>query len=266
MEDTTAPTVASASSDVIRLWAASATASSSYGSTDWSADQALGAPNTNSCGDHITAWASKNNDTVEWLELGYAVPLYVKELIVYQSYNPVQIINIELIEPNGSAHSVYTGTPREITSGCPHKLILSWENPQNYPTENVRITVDQTVLGLGWAEIDAVQLSGIQVLDLYANDDPATGDLDDDLPVPPGAEIILSVEETVTYNTNMSLEALQAFYRENLTKKGYKENKLLSLDFKGGFSMVFDGSAKGQTIIQASEIGDGKVVVVIRHE
>ena len=45
--------------EVIRQWASSATAGSEYSNTDWSANQATGAPDTPDCGDQETAWAPR---------------------------------------------------------------------------------------------------------------------------------------------------------------------------------------------------------------
>lgn len=254
------------SGDIIHLWAAVATASSEYGSTNWSANMALGKPDTFECGDQMTAWASQESNTEEWLELGYAVPLYVTEIVIHQSFNPTQITKVELIEPNGSHHEVYSSDPTDKRTNCPYQTIISWENPLNYPVESVRITIDQSVLGMGWAEIDAVQLSGIQVENLYAEDSSNKDQMDDDLPIPPGATIMIQTSDTVSYEISMPPGDLMDFYHQEFKAMGLKENELLTVLFDGGFSMVFEGSDKGDTIVQASDMGNGKVIVVLRHE
>ena len=261
------PPGSASSGDIIHLWAASATASSSYGESDWSADQALMAPDTTECGDKVTAWAPQSSNSQEWLELGYAVPINATEVVIYQTYNPIQITKVELIEPNGTAHQIYTDVPRDESGNCPYKTTISWNNPLNYPTEKVRITVDQSVLGLGWAEIDAVQLSGIQVENLYpdgSNSGSISGN--DDFPVPPGAEIITKSKDTITLSTTMKLAELKEYYQEEFTKMGLTEDKQLTVEFTGGFSIVFEGTNTGNSVIQATETGDGKVIVVITHE
>lgn len=250
--------------DLITLWAASATASSSYGSINWSADQALMAPDTESCGDKVTAWASQSNSTVEWLELTYAVPIYLTRITIYETYNPGQIVNVEVIEPNGSAHSVYSATPLDLRDTCPHQTVISWDTPLNYPAEKVRVTVDQSVLGMGWAEIDAVEVQGIQVLNLYPGEDNSETP-DDDMPIPAGASIITRSEELITYSTSMTPEEVMQFYRDKMSRLGFAENSGLTVEFAGSFSMVFNKPGSGDTIVQASGVG-GNVIVVIRHE
>jgi hypothetical protein len=227
---------------------------------------ALGEPDTFECGDQVTAWASQESDTEEWLELGYAVPLYVTGIVIHQSYNPTQVTKIELIEPNGSIHEVYSGDPVDKGSNCPYKTVLSWENPLNYPVEAVRITVDQSVLGIGWAEIDAVQLSGIPVENLYADDTSDDRTYNDDLPTPPGSKILIEANDTISFETSLALVEIMAFYRQEFKDLGLIENKLLTVEFEGGFSMVFDGSGKGETVVQATDMGEGKVIVVLRHQ
>src|SRR5262245_64854552 len=57
---------------LVRQWAVKASASTEYSNPRWAASQATGAPNTESSGDHDTAWASREEDAgEEWLELDY---------------------------------------------------------------------------------------------------------------------------------------------------------------------------------------------------
>jgi predicted aspartyl protease len=93
---------------------------------------------------------------VDWLELSYATPVYATQVVIYQTYNPSQVVKVELIDAGGNAHEVYTAQPAEQT--CPFTLTIS-VTKTDYKVSKIRITVDQTVLG-GWNEIDAVQLIG----------------------------------------------------------------------------------------------------------
>jgi hypothetical protein len=59
-----------------RQWASDATASSEWGSQDYSAKQVTGKPDTLNHGDSKTAWAPRSQDgTTEWLELTYERPV-----------------------------------------------------------------------------------------------------------------------------------------------------------------------------------------------
>lgn len=261
------PPRATPSSDVIHLWASSAKASSSLGDTDWSPDQALMEPDTFECGDSGTAWAPRSSDTKDWLELGFAVPVYATQVIIYQSFNPTQITSVQLIEPNGKTHEVYRGDPRDESMNCPYKTVITWDTPLAYMTEKIRITVDQSKLGLGRAEIDAVQLSGKKAEDPQLQMTVTVSETGSEkLPVPPNVDIIASGENSVTYSTSMSLDEVKAFYHKFYTDRGFTQDKNLSIDFKQGFSLVYGGADGFKTIIQATDLGDGKVIVFIQLE
>lgn len=141
----------------VRQWASSATASSEYGSSDWTAEQATGEPDTPECGDYETAWASASSDEVEWIELRYATPVVPTEVRIIQTYNPSQVSLVELVDTDGFYHEIYTADPAEMDT-CPYTLEIPVE--ADYWVSGVRITIDQSVLGLSWNEIDAVELIG----------------------------------------------------------------------------------------------------------
>src|SRR3954447_977683 len=60
--------------------------SSQYSPSNWSAAQALGAPNTPGCGDIITAWASSSADGQrEFLELGFSIHGEASRVRIFQT-------------------------------------------------------------------------------------------------------------------------------------------------------------------------------------
>jgi hypothetical protein len=140
----------------ISQWAVSASASSEFGTSGWIAASATGAPDVTECGDNTSAWASYATDTVEWLQVGYATPVYATQVVIHISYNPSYVTAVELIDTNGNYHSVYTAQPQEMT--CPAQLTISFPKTA-YQVSGVKITIDQTTL-YSWSEIDAVQLTG----------------------------------------------------------------------------------------------------------
>jgi hypothetical protein len=152
----TVPPAPTVSNEAVDQWAASASASSEFGVSGWIATQATGAPDVTECGDNSGAWASMSTDTVEWLQLGYTTPVYATQVVIYITYNPDYVTAVELIEPNGSTHTVYTGQPTPMD--CPDKVTVSFPKT-TYLVSGVIITIDQTTLN-DWSEIDAVQLTG----------------------------------------------------------------------------------------------------------
>ncbi|MBN1977322.1 MAG: hypothetical protein JW918_07970 [Anaerolineae bacterium] len=145
--------------DSISQWAISAVASSEYGASDWSAMQATGAPDTPECGDQVTAWASAESNTVEWIELTYDTPVRPTEVNIFQTYNPSQVVKVELIDTESTYHEIYAREP-ELIEECPYVISIPMVD-FDYIVTGIRITIDQSVLEIGWNEIDAVELVGV---------------------------------------------------------------------------------------------------------
>ena len=155
---TPGPTVnASPRTGVVReQWAISAVASSEYANPQFAARQATGAPDTPNCGDFETAWASGKKARPEWIELNFSVPVFAQKVIVHESYNPGNVVQIDLKQPNGSYSTIFKG--RDPTRACPGQLSPVFEQT-NFPVTTVRIYVEDP--SDTWAEIDAVQLVGV---------------------------------------------------------------------------------------------------------
>ncbi len=153
---TSAPLPTTAPNEDVNQWAVAASASSEFGVSGWIASQATGAPDVTECGDNAAAWASSSTDAVEWLQLDYATPVYASEVVIYNTYNPSYVIYVDLIEPNGGTHTVWSGVPESMD--CPAKLMVSFEKT-DYLVNGVVVTIDQSTLN-SWSEIDAVQLIG----------------------------------------------------------------------------------------------------------
>jgi hypothetical protein len=143
----------------MRQWASTATASSEFGNPDQAATQATGAPDTFECQDLPTAWCPADYETVEWLELGYDVPVRPTEVNIMQTYSPDQVAKVELIDTDGTYHEVYTAEPVNLWEECLYTLSIPVE--ADYQAAGVRITVDQSVLDMSYCEIDAVELVGV---------------------------------------------------------------------------------------------------------
>jgi hypothetical protein len=143
----------------MRQWASTATASSEFGNPDQAATQATGAPDTFECQDLPTAWCPADYETVEWLELGYDVPVRPTEVNIVQTYSPDQVAKVELIDTDGTYHEVYTAEPVNLWEECLYTLSIPVE--ADYQAAGVRITVDQSVLDMSYCEIDAVELVGV---------------------------------------------------------------------------------------------------------
>ncbi len=140
-----------------RQWAIGAVASSEYGDDAYSAMQATGKPDTLACGDYASAWSASEANGIEWLELSYDSPTIPTLINIIQTYNPSQIVKVELIDFLAEYHEIYTAQPYARTE-CPYTLSIPVD--VDYQISGVRITVDHSVLGLGPTQIDAVEVIG----------------------------------------------------------------------------------------------------------
>ncbi len=146
----------------LRQWGVLAEASSAYGTDYWSANQATGEPDTPECGDNVTAWASLSATGIDWIEITYAVPVNPSEINIYQTYNPDQVVKVEVVDANMTYHIVYENTPMDRSfDECPYMLSIPIENHFEGVT-GVKISVDQSELE-SWNEVDAVELVGYPI-------------------------------------------------------------------------------------------------------
>lgn len=85
-----------------------------------------------------------------------------------------------------------------------------------------------------------------------------------DFPMPGDAFNVVNVAGVVNYQTNLSLDEVMAYYRDEFGKQGYTERDTLTVISDGVFSIVFDGHESGQAIVlQGVDLGDGSVNVNI---
>lgn len=178
-EPTAEPEEVVVDAEPISQWATSAFASTEYGEDSWSAAQMIGEPDTEGCGDLTTAWASSSSDGVDWVEVYYDIPVYITEIHVVQTYNPDQVVEVELLGTDGSATSVFTQAP--VVEECPYTMILDVTDA-DFPVNGIRLSIDQSILGLGWNEIDAVQIVGVPVDGEVVIEDPAPPVVDVEIP------------------------------------------------------------------------------------
>ena len=143
---------------VLRQWASSATASSSYGD-DYGPDGATGPPDVTGCQDSTDAWASSDPNGLETLELRFAKPVFAVQVNIHQNAQPGYIGQIELIDARGTATVIYQSQPK-LSEICPLVLSVTFDQTDAQIVA-VRLTVDQRS-GANWNEIDAVELLGIE--------------------------------------------------------------------------------------------------------
>jgi hypothetical protein len=74
-------------------------------------------------------------------------------------------------------------------------------------------------------------------------------------------------DESLVYQTQMSIENVMKFYRAAYTAKGYRERLELTMVSEDSFKMAFDGDPSGQAVVVRSEdLGDGSLLITVRLE
>lgn len=139
----------------IAQWAEKASASSEYSNTRWSARQVRGAPDTPDCGDQITAWASESSSGTDWLLLTYSQAVVPTWIVVFETFNPGAVVQVEVIAEDGAAQVVYQAAAAQVEE-CPRALVIP-VSEVSFPVKQVRLTLEHSA----WSEIDAVQLIGL---------------------------------------------------------------------------------------------------------
>lgn len=158
---TTTQASAGASAE-LRQWASSAAGTSQFGTTNWSFQQATGAPDTDGCGDRGTAWASSNSRGSDILALEFTEAVIPTQVNIYQTYNPGSIIQVELINTETSEIiRIPNSADAPGNTPCPGIFTLNVSEIDSL-VNGVIIYLDQTIGG-NWNEIDAVELVGMPI-------------------------------------------------------------------------------------------------------
>lgn len=138
------------------IWGASVReVSSQWGSDDWSAKRALGAPDVYpASGDQVNAWASLGaDDRTELLEVGLERAARVSAVEVYETFNPGAVTQLELVTASGARSVVYRARAEQLGSAT--RVLRADIGCTSEPIVAVRVTIDSRAVE-GWNEIDAI--------------------------------------------------------------------------------------------------------------
>ncbi len=86
-------------------------------------------------------------------------------------------------------------------------------------------------------------------------------------PMTDDASNVVSTPEMVTYLTSLSADEVIKFYQDKFGAMGYTEEKDMTANFGGIFSMTFDGHESGKKIIIAGvPFEEGKTSVTVTFQ
>jgi hypothetical protein len=123
----------------------------------WTAAQASGPPDTNSSGDHPTAWAAAQQDGgMEWLRAQFETPVDIAQIRVRETDHPGAIVKVSAILEDGREVVVWRGA-EAVGLSAPYDA--AFNATAGIKARAVQIELD-TSKSPGWEEIDAIELVG----------------------------------------------------------------------------------------------------------
>ncbi|KXK48718.1 MAG: hypothetical protein H3C32_15610 [Anaerolineae bacterium] len=185
----TGPGGPTSNTGIIRQWAIEAAASTEYSAEGWSANQALGAPDSSGCRDQATAWASLEANDGEYLVVRFEQFVLPTQINVHVVHNTGTIANVLVANSNFTDRFISVPNSAEGRgSPCPniHSVNVTGID---FAVDSVIIVVNQAASG-NWTEIDAVELVGVPVDPSQITPPPAT------TPVPPQPTTVLGLSVT----------------------------------------------------------------------
>ena len=145
-------------------FAATATTSSEYGG-GWSAADATGATTHSSCSTlSAGSWAPGPKGTeTHTLTLGFATPLYMSGLEVWEAANPQTgsgfVRRLDAIEPSGTSHLYWEERANDVDgTACGAVFSVSSPTTTSFLVSHVKITTRTNIRA--WEYVDAVRMSG----------------------------------------------------------------------------------------------------------
>lgn len=132
--------------------------SSQYSSPGYSAEQALGSPDTCACGDSTTAWSPYTRDgSREWISVAFNSVAVASGVYVHETSAPGAVVEVEISTSAADGpmdwNQVYSGAA--AAAPCDRWILYPFEATSD--VQAVRLTLDSVAVS-GWNEIDAIGL------------------------------------------------------------------------------------------------------------
>jgi hypothetical protein len=91
-----------------------------------------------------------------------------------------------------------------------------------------------------------------------------SGDTISDFPLPGETSNYTRLSEgMLTFETNMSIDEVVAFYRDTFSKEGYTERTQLTYTNEAAFGLIFDGHPSGQEfVIEGTDLGATTTITI----
>lgn len=134
--------------------------SSELSPKEFGSQQILGKPNVYPWGqDNPNAWTPKRPNKKEYIKVGFAKPMKVRQIAVAESYNPSALQQIYFYDKNGGEHLIIEREPTVINR--PGRFIRLFTDLTDYEVYAVKLVFDGSLIP-GYFSIDAVGISDSQ--------------------------------------------------------------------------------------------------------
>jgi hypothetical protein len=85
-----------------------------------------------------------------------------------------------------------------------------------------------------------------------------------EFPMPTDATNVVTAQDTLIFETSLSVDEVVAFYRDEFGKLGLTERDSMTVTMGQLFTLVFDGDPSGKAIsVSGADMGDGTTAVTI---
>ncbi|MEZ5003252.1 MAG: OmpA family protein [Chitinophagales bacterium] len=140
-------------------WASSVVKySSQAGYKAYAAKQVLGPPNALQAGKNAVAWAAQGANTgIEYIVVEFDQPSKVKQIAIWENFNPGAIFQINLIDTDGREHQVYEqNKPEKVMQTA--RMFRHFIKLTSYDVKGLKLVLN-TAEVFGLNQIDAIGIS-----------------------------------------------------------------------------------------------------------
>ncbi|NJN28398.1 MAG: OmpA family protein [Cyclobacteriaceae bacterium] len=132
-------------------------ASSELTPKEYSAEQIIGKPNvTPGTGDSPNAWMPFREDREEYVKVGFATPIKIRQIAIAESYNPSAIYQIFLYDKSDNEFLINTFEPRQIE--LKSRMLHVFFDLTEYEVAAVKVVLRCDAVP-GYNAIDAIAIS-----------------------------------------------------------------------------------------------------------
>lgn len=131
--------------------------SSEISEMQYSARQALKAPNVLPAGgENPNAWTPDRPNREEYIKVGFAEPMRIRQIAIAESYNPSAVSEVYAYDPQGTEYLVERFTPEALPA--PSRMLNIFIERTDYEVAAIKVVINAKAMP-GYHSIDAIGIS-----------------------------------------------------------------------------------------------------------